>query len=60
MYEYNTLTEEYRAKSKDRIKRQLELGEEVHVTFVCGTCQIPCVVSERCRPLQYILYLSLV
>ena len=27
MYEYNTLTEEYRAKSKDRIRRQLELGE---------------------------------
>ena len=26
MYEYNTLTEEYRTKSKDRIRRQLELG----------------------------------
>ena len=26
MYEYNTLTEEYRTKSKDRIRRQLELA----------------------------------
>ena len=26
MYEFNTVTEDYRAKSKDRIRRHLELG----------------------------------